>query len=91
MIVGLRMMTGLNIGMDIGAAKGINSLLRIANHQQTELIFSSVCTLLFKRIAALVDAREDRKLQRIGILEFIDKRDGKTCCYSFGQGFIIGM
>ena len=90
MIVGLRMMTGLNIGMDIGTAKGINGLLRIANHQQAKLIFCIVFAL-FKRVTVLVDAREDRKLQRIGILEFINKRDGKTCCHGFGQGFIIGV
>ena len=91
MIVGLRMMTGLNIGMDIGATEGINGLLRIANHQQAELIFCIVFALLLKRVAVLVDAREDRKLQRIGILEFINKRDGETCCHGFGQGFIIGV
>ena len=61
-----RRTTRSHVGKDIGAAEGVDRLLRVANQQQRGL-----------RLLA-PDAAENTVLLRVGILEFIDHRHRKT-------------
>ena len=51
---------GVNIGKDIGAAKFVNGLFRVADHDPATVA------------AAAIDRVKDVVLQTVGILEFID-------------------
>ncbi|MNO55632.1 hypothetical protein D3C76_461250 [compost metagenome] len=64
------------VGVDIGAAEGVDRLLRIANHEQAG--FRAV-------LGDAVDALEDPVLDRIGVLEFIDQRYRKLLTDDTGQ------
>ena len=71
------------IGVDIGAAEGVDGLLGVTDHQQRAgylvslVAVSSVNVLLIERAIARrlrIDAPEDAVLDRVGILEFVDHR-----------------
>ena len=62
-----------HIGKDIGAAKGVDGLLRIADQQQSRL-----------RLPA-PDAAKNPVLLRVGVLKFIDHRHRKTLANGAGQ------
>lgn len=62
-----------HIGKDIGAAKGVNGLLGIADEQQSRL-----------RLPA-PDAAKNPVLLRVGVLKFIDHRHRKTLANGAGQ------
>ena len=47
--------------MKVGVAEAVDGLLRIADEERRQMTFG-------------VDAVEDGKLQRIGVLEFVDQR-----------------
>ncbi len=81
---------GLNIGIYIGAAKGVNRLLGIAYHQQSatwlwlwfgvRLGLGAGIRILLRQLRR-VDAGENCKLQRIRILKFVDKRHREAFAY----------
>ncbi len=62
---GLHHLPGLQVGMQVGIAEAVDGLLGVADQEQ-------------RCIGAMVDAAENRKLQRIGVLEFVNQRDRIT-------------
>ena len=58
-------LTGAQVGVDVGAAEGVDRLLRVADQEQT-----AVGAVVFNA----VDALEDPVLHRVGVLEFVDQR-----------------
>ncbi|MNK83736.1 hypothetical protein D3C87_1035610 [compost metagenome] len=61
-------LTGAQVGIDVGAAEGVDRLLRITDQEQAALgivVFDAI------------DALEDPVLHRVGVLEFVDQRHRK--------------
>ncbi len=69
-------LSGTQVGVDIGAAKRIDRLFRVANQEQPGLLIVGLET---------IDAVEDPVLDRIGVLEFVDQRHRKLLANQGGQ------
>ena len=66
--------SGFQIGIDVGTAKTVNRLLRVADQKQRPVMGDKA-------------AVEDFVLQRVGILKFINQRDLPVVGNQRGQGF----
>ena len=56
----------------IGVAETVNGLFRVADHE-------------YRGILPVINRRENRILERVGILKFVDQRGGKTLADRIGQ------
>ena len=69
--VGARGVGGVEVGVHVGAAEGVDGLLRIADEHQRRRRAAVVAV----GVACAEDGVEDRPLDRIGVLELVDQRD----------------
>ena len=65
---------GLQVGVDVGTAKGVNRLFGVADEKQRPPPLDK-------------DAAEDFVLQRVGVLEFVDEGDRPVVRHGVGQRF----
>ena len=72
--------TGGEIGEDVGAAKGVDRLLRIADHQQPQPRL---------RAGIGVQRAENGVLGRVGILEFVDQGNRVGLAQGLGQTLAV--
>ncbi len=63
---------GVQVGLQIGAAKAVDGLLRIADKKQGHAFVGK-------------DPLENGVLQRVRILKFVDQRDRKTVAQRLGK------
>lgn len=68
----VRILSGLQIGVNVRTAKAVNRLFGVANEKQR-------AALLDKNLA------ENFVLQRVGILKFVNQRDFPVCRHRFCQ------
>ena len=71
-------LTCAKIGVNVGAAKGIDRLFRVANQKQT-----GVGAVVFNP----VDGLEDAVLHRVGVLKLVDQRHGELLTNQGRQAF----
>ena len=71
-VMPVRILRGLQIGVNVRTAKAVNRLLGVANEKQRAALFD-------KNLA------ENFVLQRVGILEFVNQRDFPVCRRRFCQ------
>ena len=79
LLVGRGVVARAQVGKNVGTAKAVNGLFGVAHHEHRP-------RLLHK------GAAEDAVLQRVGILEFVDQRNGKVGGDACGQpGAVLGV
>lgn len=71
-VMPVRILRGLQIGVNVRTAKAVNRLFGVANEKQRAALFD-------KNLA------ENFILQRVGILEFVNQRDFPVCRRRFCQ------
>ena len=77
-VMPVRILRGLQIGVNVRTAKAVNRLFGVANEKQRAALFD-------KNLA------ENFILQRVGILEFVNQRDFPVCRRHFCQCVAVFM
>lgn len=77
-VMPVRILRGLQIGVNVRTAKAVNRLFGVANEKQRAALFD-------KNLA------ENFVLQRVGILEFVNQRDFPVCRRRFCQRVAVFM
>ncbi|MDT4817388.1 hypothetical protein FQZ97_504630 [compost metagenome] len=72
---------GAQVGVDIGAAEGVDRLLGVADQEQAEVL---------RVLGDAVDTLEDAVLQRVGVLEFVDQRHRELLADALRQMLAAG-